>query len=446
MYDVSTDLPEIIARKKLIAITGYNTYSYFIYKGEPMGYEYELLVKLAEHLGLELEIKVANSIDDMIDMVNRGEGDLIAFNLTITKERQETLSFSTELSTTHQVLIQRKPENWRDMKLHEIDQTLLQSPIDLIGKEITLVKGSSYIDRLQNLSDEIGAELNIIEAADSVTSDSIIARVARGEIEYTVEDENLAKLRQFQYPILDISMPISLPQRIAWGVRKTSPLLLEEINTWFDDIKKRNYFYVIYQKYFENKNTFKRRVNSDYFSHSGGSISIYDELIKKYSEILNWDWRFLASLIYQESQFHPNKTSWAGARGLMQLMPATAEQFGVKNVSSVEQNVKAGVNYLSWLEKYWFDEIPDSTERIKFILASYNIGQGHIEDARRLAKKFGADQNIWFNNVETFLLNKSKKEFYTDDVVRNGYARGTETVKYVIEIFDRYEHYKQFIE
>jgi membrane-bound lytic murein transglycosylase F len=154
----------------------------------------------------------------------------------------------------------------------------------------------------------------------------------------------------------------------------------------------------------------------------------------------------LASLIYQESQFHPNKTSWAGARGLMQLMPATAEQFGVKNVSSVEQNVKAGVNYLSWLEKYWFDEIPDSTERIKFILASYNIGQGHIEDARRLAKKFGADQNIWFNNVETFLLNKSKKEFYTDDVVRNGYARGTETVKYVIEIFDRYEHYKQFIE
>ncbi len=446
LYEVNIDLPQIEQRGKLIAVTGYNAYSYFIYKGAPMGYEYELLVKLAEHLNLELEIKIANSIDDMIEIVKRGEADLIAFNLTVTKERQEILAFAADLLTTHQVLLQRKPENWRKMKLHEIDATLVHSPIDLIGKDITVVEGSSYITRLENLSEEIGGDINIIEAPDSISSDDLVAMVANGEVDYTVEDENLARLRQYQYPILDISMAISLPQRIAWGVRKSSPLLLKSINDWFAKIKKKTEFYVIYQKYFESKNSFRRRINSNYFSLTGGSISIYDDLIKESAQTIGWDWRLLASLIYQESQFRPDRTSWAGAKGLMQLMPETAKEFGAKNVNSVEENVKAGVNYLSWLNKYWEEEIADSTERIKFILASYNIGLGHIEDARKLAEKYGANPNIWFGNVETYLLNKSKKEFYTDEVVRNGYARGKETVKYVVEILERFDHYKQFIE
>lgn len=446
MYEVNIDIPQILKRQKLIAVTGYNAYSYFIYKGRPMGYEYELLEKLAEHLNLELEIKIANSIDDMIDIVQRGEADLIAYNLTVTKERKEILAFSANLSTTHQVLIQRKPKNWRNMKLHQIDKTLLHSPIDLIGKDITVVNGSSYITRLKNLSEEIGGDINIVEAADSISSDDLVEMVAAGEIDYTVEDENLAQLKQFQYPILDISMAISLPQRIAWGVRKSSPLLLNKINNWFSEIKKKTEFYVIYQKYFESKSSYKRRIKSEYFSLTGGSISIYDNLIKEAAKTVGWDWRLLASLIYQESQFHPDRTSWAGAKGLMQLMPATAKQFGAKNLHSVKDNIRAGTNYLMWLNNYWKEEIVDSTERIKFILASYNIGHGHIDDARKLAKKYGADPNVWFNNVETYLLKKSKKEFYTDDVVRNGYARGTETVKYVSEILERYEHYKQFIE
>ncbi len=411
-----------------------------------MGYEYELLTLLAKHLELELEIKVVHSIDKMIEMLNSGEGDLIAYNLTVTKERQKHIAFALHHTTTRQVLVQRKPKNWRKMKLHEIDATLLHSPIELIGKKITVVKGSSYIGRLKNLSEEIGADLNIIEAPDSLSSESLLVQVANGSIKYTVEDENIAKLLQFQYPIIDISMAISLPQRIAWGVRKKSPLLLKEINNWLTKLKKETEYYEIYRKYFESRHSFRRRINSDYFSQTGGSISVYDALIKEYSNSLDWDWRLLASLIYQESQFHPDKTSWAGARGLMQLMPATAKQFGVVNIANVHQNVKAGVKFLKWLTKIWEKEIPDSTERIKFVIASYNIGYGHIEDARRLAEKYGANHNIWKDNVELYLLKKSDPKFYNDPVVRNGYARGTETVKYVREIYERYEHYKQFIE
>ncbi len=445
-YNVNIDLPQIKERGKLVAITGFNAYSYFIYKGKPMGYEYELLNKLATHLGLELEIKVVRSIDKMIDTLNSGKGDLIAYNLTVTKKRQKSIAFAIHHTTTRQVLVQRKPTNWRKMKLHEIAATLIHSPIDLIGKEIYVVKGSSYTVRLKNLQEEIGGDLKIIEAPDSLTSENLIEQVADGTIDYTIEDENIAKLMQLQYPIIDVSMAISLPQRIAWGVRKKSPLLLNEINKWLVEMKKKPEYYVIYNKYFESRHSFKRRINSDYFSPTGGNISVYDDLIKEFSDSLNWDWRLLASLIYQESQFHPDRTSWAGAKGLMQLMPATAKQFGVINITNVHQNVDAGVKYLKWLTNYWKNEIKDSSETIKFVMASYNIGLGHIEDARKLAKKYGADYNKWNDNVELYLLKKSDPKYYNDPIVRNGYASGTETVKYVREIFDRYEHYQKFIE
>ena len=445
-YNVKIDLPEIQSNKKLIAITGYNAYSYFIYKGQPMGYEYELLKRLADDLELELEIKVVHNIDEMIEMLNRGDGDLIAYNLTVTKQRTEMVSFAEHHTTTRQVLVQRKPINWRDMKLHEIEKGLINSPINLIGKEIHVVRGSSYIERLNNLSEEIGADLNIIEAPLGTSSEDLVNMVANGEIDLTVEDENVAKLQRYQHPIIDVSMVLSLPQRIAWAVRRKSPQLLEAINIWLLKMKKKTDYHVIYRKYFESRKSFRRRINSDYFSLTGGSISVYDDLIKEYSYSLDWDWRLLASLIYQESQFHPDKTSWAGAKGLMQLMPATAKQFGVNNVTNVHQNVEAGVKYLTWLTNYWKEEIPDSTERIKFVMSSYNIGPGHIVDARNLAKKYEANPNIWFDNVETYLLKKSNPKFYNDSVVKYGYAKGTETVKYVREIFDRYEHYKQFIE
>jgi membrane-bound lytic murein transglycosylase F len=153
----------------------------------------------------------------------------------------------------------------------------------------------------------------------------------------------------------------------------------------------------------------------------------------------------LASLIYQESQFNPDKTSWAGAKGLMQLMPATAKQFGVTKISNPEDNLKGGVKYLKWLTDYWKEDIPDSTERIKFVMASYNIGPGHIRDARRLAKKYDSNPNVWTNSVEKFLLKKSNPKYYNDSVVKYGYARGTETTKYVNDILGRYDHYLHFI-
>ena len=118
---------------------------------------------------------------------------------------------------------------------------------------------------------------------------------------------------------------------------------------------------------------------------------------------------------------------------------------GAEDLYDPEQNIRAGVDYIRWLDKYWSRQIADKEERKKFVLASYNIGFGHIEDARRLAEKYGADPNIWFGNVDKYLLRKSKPKYYNDEVVRNGYSNGKETYAYVKNIIQRYERYSQFI-
>ena len=129
----------------------------------------------------------------------------------------------------------------------------------------------------------------------------------------------------------------------------------------------------------------------------------------------------------------------------MQLLPETAVSFGAVDIEDPIENIMAGTSYLRWLEEYW-DLIPDATERRKFVLASYNVGYGHVEDARRLAAKYGADQNRWEGHVATFMLRLSNPAYYSDEVVRNGYCRGEEPVTYVDEIFERYDHYMKFVQ
>jgi membrane-bound lytic murein transglycosylase F len=438
------ELDRIINRDTLKVLTGYNAYSYFIYKGQPMGFEYDLVNKLAEYLGIHPEFIIVKKMDDMFSMVNSDSGDVIAFNLTITRDRLDKVDFTHHHYTIKQVLVQRKPEDWRKMMVHQIEEQLIRDPAELIGDTIVVRSGSSYTPRLKNLSDEIGGDIIIKEADPEMTTEDLIEMVANGEIDYTISDDNIANLNAAFFNNIDVKTPVSLTQRAAWAVGKNSYALLDTINYWLDSIKSTIYYAVTYNKYFKNRYAYKRRVKSDLISVKGKSISKYDDLIKKYLPDLNWDWRIVASQIYQESQFNPNAKSWAGAVGLMQLLPSTGEMFGITNLYNPETNIKAGIKFLIYLDSHWKESITDSLERIKFVLASYNIGLGHIEDAQRLSEKYGANPNIWYDNVEYYLLQKSKPKYYNDEFVRNGYSRGRETVTYVKEILDRYEHYKKF--
>lgn len=438
---VSLDLKKIKERGYITAIMDNSSTGLFIYRGKTMGYEYELLQAFAKAQGLELRIDITPNLEEGFRKLNDGEGDILAYNLTVTKDRKKRIAFTHYHNLVKMVLVQRKPDNWRNMKLHEIEAQLIRNPVDLIGKKVVVRKSSSYFDRLQNLSNEIGGDIIIIEDDPQVETEAIIRKVANGDIDYTVAEEDIAMVNATYYPNLDVKTPISFSTQIAWGVRKNAPSLLNVLNEWIVQMRKTSDYYTIYNKYFKSSKSALRRTRSEYFSIGGGKLSPYDSLIQDAAKELGWDWRLLAAQIYKESKFNPDAESWAGAIGLLQLLPITASEYGVENLSDPAQNLYAGARHLKWLQSY-FSDINDPQERTKFVLAAFNVGQGHVTDAIRLTEKYGGDAQKWDGNVSDFLLKKSNSKYYTDPVVQFGYCRGIEPVSYVSTIYSIYENYQ----
>ncbi len=440
---VNIDLDSIMSRGRLIAVTDYNSTNYFIYRGEPMGFHYELLTAFANHIRVDLEMVTENHLENAFDLLNDGKADLMAIGLTINATRKNEILFSDPIYETRQVLVQRKPLQWQFMTQDNINRKLIRNQLDLANKTVFVQERSSHSERLHSLAREIGDSIIIVEVA--YDAEKLIQNVAEGDIEYTVCDENVAKVNSTYYPNIDIKTPVSFPQNIAWGLRKEhSDMLLKELNHWLAAYKKTGDYALLYAKYFKNSRS-SRIVKSDYYALYTGKISRWDDMIKSASDDINWDWRLLASLIYQESRFNPNVRSWAGAYGLMQVMPGTGQRFGIDITSSPSNNMKAGTLYIEILHSVFDTKIEDENERMKFILASYNAGPGHVLDAMRLAEKYGMDPQKWEDNVEYWLTMKSDPVYYRDPLVKSGYFKGTESVNFVIEILDRFEHYKNFI-
>ncbi len=440
---VSFDLDSIMARGSLIAVTDYNSTNYFIYKGETMGFNYELLQAFADHLGVDLEIITENHPGDAIKMLKTGKADLLAIGLTANSPRRKRVKFTQPIYETRQVLIQRKPETWRKMTSDSLENRMTRTHPGLAGKTIYVQEGTPHSKGLRSVSREIGKRLKIKEVQSN--SEELIQLVADGNIDYAVCDENISLVNATYYPDIDVGTPVSQPQGITWGIRRNhSGRLLKELNEWIGKFRKTRTYAVLFDKYYENTRS-STIVKSDYYTLSTGKVSPWDALIKIYSDSINWDWRLLASLICQESRFEPYVKSWAGAYGLMQLMPATGKRFGINITSSPGNNIKAGTMYIEWLQQIFEPKIPDESERYRFILASYNAGPGHVLDAMKLAEKHGKDPTIWEGNVAVWLLKKSDPKYYNDTVVKNGYFRGRESVNFVTEILERYEHYKNII-
>ena len=434
------DLEEMKQQGKLRVVIDYNSTNYFIYKGKPMGYQLELLQELCNFLALKLEVSVSNDMEKNFEGLGNGTIDVIATNIAVTKDCSPQFSFTEPHSYTRQVLVQRKYNREDEDSKLKIFNPIIRNQLELAGKTIYVQKQSSYVQRLKNLSDEIGDSINVVEIPD-YEAEQLVGLVAAGEIDYTVCDENLARVNKNYFPNIDIETAISFPQKIAWAVRTTSPHLLNAINHWMIGFKKTARYEKIFQKYFLNRRSM-HIVDNNFNSLKGGQVSVYDELIKSESKKMNWDWRLIASLIYQESRFLSSAESWAGAQGLMQLMPETAETFGVSDVNSPSENIRGGLKLLEWLDKRMATRVDDPKERIRFVLAAYNVGIGHVLDAMSLAEKNGKNPKIWVDNVDYYLLNKSNPEYFNDPVVKFGYCRGAEPYNYVIEVLERYEHYK----
>ena len=442
---VDRDLEDIREDGVLRALIIYSSTSYFIYRGQPMGFEYELLEQLADHLDLKLELVISTDLDTEFEVLNRGDVDLIAHGMTVTNERKWEVDFTEYLYLTRQVLVQKQPDNYRELSWGSLQKQLIHDPIELINDTVSILRNSAYSERVRSLSNEIGGTIHVDTLESHLSTDQIIKMVADGEVTYTIADENLAKMNASYHPILKVDVPISFSQRIAWVTRKKSPKFRAAVNQWILSERKQTNYNVIYNKYFKNKRNFRSRASSDFYSIDNRQISEYDNLLKKYAKQINWDWRLLASQVYQESRFDPGAKSWAGAEGLMQMMPNTAKSLNISSVTNPTQNIKGGTEYLQWLSKNLTD-LPDSITRIKFVLAAYNCGLGHVQDAQRLAQHRGLNPNQWAENVEPMVLALSAPINFNMPMIKYGYVRGYEPVNYVEEIFERYELYKQFID
>jgi len=324
----------------LTILTLYGSTSYFIYKGELMGYDYELLRDFAKAHGLKFEIKVAPNVNRLIEMLRNGEGDLIAYDISITKPLKKELIFCGKETVNEQVIVQRSGRG----------DTVLTNVVQLIDKEVTVIHGNKCYLRLQHLDDELGGGIRIVPVEeDSISTEDLIAAVSLGKIHYTVSDYDLARLNKTYYPNINILLKIGHPQRSSWVVRKDSPELAELLDEWFKDKQVATQYKAIVKKYFERS---KLSGNAFNLMLSKVKISVYDPLFKQYAPKIGWDWKLLASVAYQESKFDTAGVSWAGATGLMGLMPATAKAYGMEQpqlLTNPEANLKTAAAYLASL-------------------------------------------------------------------------------------------------
>ena len=457
---IERDLPQLRERGTLTVLAPYNSTTYFIYQGEPLGYEYELLGAFAKDLGLTLKMIVVTDPKSLYPLLNSGEGDIAAGRLVppVSPDVVSPVAFAHALYRTEPALVQQetapakagegtekalKPGPADPLPEMDIQARLVTRPSQLAGRTVTLPEESAYRRTMIDLSDDVG-DIHVVEMGGKIQDETLAEKVARGEVQFTVMQENLAELKEAEFKNLKVRPVVGQSHSVSWALRKNSPELMKELNNWIEEKQNGSLFDRLYQKYFIDRQHYLERVTSEYLTSKTGKLCEFDPLIKQYAANLNWDWRLLAAQVYQESRFRPAAHSWAGATGLLQLMPKTAKEFGVTNALDPNDNVQGGVKFLQWLQHYWESRVSDPNERLKFILASYNCGAGHVEDAQRLTEKYGGNPQKW-EDVAYWLLQKSTQQYSSDGVVKFGFCRGLEPVNYVTNILERFDHYKQFV-
>lgn len=431
-------LRRIRERGYLIALTDQNTLNYFIYRGQPMGYQLELLESFAKHLGVPLRIIASNNISKLEYYLKYKAADLIALNLPITSGGKKLVQFSAPFGETRLVLVQRKSQKSGNPEINLI-KSLADFPEDTV-----YVRKNQFLAAQFHTFYKKTRKNAILKEVTDISQEELIRKVSEGKIRFAICKENVAMVYHRFYRNIDISVLAFPLHSYGWGMGPDSDSLRMEADAWLHELKTSRELKKIYLDYFSNQRIV-RLLQSDYFSVCCDKLSPFDEAIKEQSRLVNWDWRLVASLVYEESNFRPGQVSSRSASGLMQLMPETAAKFGIDSTATPARQIAGGVKYLRYLDKQLPDEITSPIERIYFVLASYNVGIGRVLAAREKAEKFGKDKNRWNGHVDYYLLRRSK----TDTVAKydsiDSYPVDYKTEGFVDDIVGRYFHYRNLI-
>jgi membrane-bound lytic murein transglycosylase F len=417
------DLTHIREEKVLRLLTRNSAATYFLWRGRLMGFDYELAHEFARSQGLRMDVIVPRRGEDLLTMLIQGKGDLVAASLTPTEERRLMgVEFSRPYNQVSQVVVA------------PVGESGLDGPEDLADRTLYVRHSSSYWNSLSRLRAN-GVPLILQAAPEYLETEEIIGLVAGEIYPLTVADSHVLDIELTWRDDVTAAFPLGEPVDLAWAVRATNPELLAAANAFIAKEYRGLTYNVLHSKYFENPKKIRRQLN---YRTASSKLSPYDDLIKRYADEHDFDWRLIVAQVYEESGFDPVARSFAGAVGLLQVLPRTAAELGHTDLEDPETNIEAGLTYLAWVRERFEEGLP-VRDRMWFTLAGYNVGPGHVRDARRLAVEKGWNPDRWFDNVERAMLLLSRPEYARQ--ARHGYCRGSEPVQYVREIRSRYEAY-----
>ncbi|WP_087024359.1 membrane-bound lytic murein transglycosylase MltF [Thaumasiovibrio subtropicus] len=399
-----------------------NQLSYYIGQDGPTGLDYELAAMLADELGVTLEMRPIFGLSGLFPALDRGEIDLIAAGLTITPERMAHYAPAPAYYFASQVLVYKNGQ-WRPRSIE-----------DLASRDATLkvTTNSSHEATLNALIVE-HPELSW-ETTDNQDGDELLKMVAEGTLDYTIADSVDVAIMQRTFPEIAVALELSEDQPIGWYLEKGGDDSLHAlIIEFFGELKQSGGLAKLEERYFGHVDTFDYVDTRAFIRALEDKLPEWQPLFEKYAG--EFDWKLIAALAYQESHWNPNAVSPTGVRGMMMLTLPTAKSVGVKNRLDPEESIRGGALYLSKLIKRIPDSI-DEHEKVWFALASYNVGFGHVMDARRLTRAQGGDPDAWADVKQRLPLLR-KRQYYSQ--TRYGYARGDEALKYVENIRRYYQ-------
>lgn len=395
------------------------------YYQSPDGYaglEFDLISLFAEHLGVKVKIEIPSTFEEILSKISKGKADIAAAGLTITEARQQAMRFAPAYHEVTEQLIYRSG-------------TRRPTDIDSLSNGIVEVtKGTSHVDTLNKLK-QSNPELNW-EVNDQLDTNGLLYLVNEGLIDYTVADSNQATLVRRFYPKLNIAFDMSAPRQLAWALSPSNDTsLYDEVVVFFKRIQADKTLDQLLEKHYGHASSLSYVDNCQFREHQKSRLPHYQYYFNLASLSYNIDWRLLAAIGYQESHWSANAVSTHGVQGIMMLTNDTADLLNIKDRTDPAQSIDGGARYFQQRLKIISDKILEP-DRTWFALASYNVGMGHLEDARRLTAQQGGNPDKWMDVKQRLpLLTEEKWHQQT----KHGYARGKEPVRYVENIRSYYD-------
>lgn len=390
------------------------------YPGPPPDYFMDIADFLATRLDVKLEIIHCKNFAEAQELILEKKAHVFLITNPFDMYRPSKLKFSKPYITANWHLIVNR------------DDIKINTPDDLQDQTIVVSANNPAISVLQQLEQK-NKNFKLVVNKD-LSVKEIFSKIENGEITASAADNLTARAMRYFHPKTIVAGKIKAQTELGFAFHPKAHEMMFRVNEFIDNICDEDFIKILAAHHFHKLDVFEYLDIRKFHRRLKTRLPKYIKTIKKYSAKNNLDWRLVAAQIYQESHFNRWARSSARAKGLMQLLPSTANSLGVSDIYSPEQNIKAGIEYLRKLYDI-FDKAPP-TDRMKIALSTYNIGQGHMYDVRKIARDLNIDPNKWYNVMRILPLLK-KKKYYSD--LKYGYAKGDEPVNYVKKIYGFYK-------